>query len=207
MRTTEESDCIARTILRKEHLIHVFPLTAYRSEPGLLLFFVWRTAYLSLIPFHAYPTYFATYFMAYFTSSRPSSKSKCLFVLILLIRAYLCLFALNKQDRRSLMCFQMAVIVHLDNICTRLTRIGVENGGSTFLLLRREQPQQAGSRHARPLFCRDDGFQTATNRPFRPLFPVVSRLQRQRNLRHPFPNNSRDYARQTAPLLTSQSRC
>ena len=103
MRTTEESDCIARAILRKEHLIHVFPLTAYRSEPGLLLFFVWRTAYLSLIPFHAYPTYFATYFMAYFTSSRPSSKSKCLFLLILLIRAYLCLFALNKQDRRSLM--------------------------------------------------------------------------------------------------------
>ena len=103
MQMTEESGCIARAILWKEHLIRMLPLTDYRSEPGLLLFFVWRTAYLSLIPFYAYPTYFATYFMAYFTSSRPSSKSKCLFLLILLIRAYFCLFALNKQDRRSLM--------------------------------------------------------------------------------------------------------
>ena len=60
----------------------------YRYEPGLLLSFLWRAAYLVLIPFRAYPTYFTTYFVAYFTSTRPSLKSKHLFELILLISTF-----------------------------------------------------------------------------------------------------------------------
>ena len=89
----EESDDIVHTRLRKQRLRLQYGYPAYLSEPNLLLFIVWRT---TLIPFHAYPAYFTTYFAAYFTSSRPSLISKCLSVLILLIRTYFCLFVLNK---------------------------------------------------------------------------------------------------------------
>ena len=93
---TEESDDIVRAILQKQRLRPRNGFPAYPSEPDLLLFVVWCTTYLLLIPFHAYLAYFPAYFAAYFTSSRPSLISKHLSVLILLIRTYLGLFALNK---------------------------------------------------------------------------------------------------------------
>jgi len=70
--------------------------TTYQSEPNLQLLFFWRATYLSLVPFRAYLTYFATYSASYFAGDRPSLSLSYLFVLILLFSYFLSLISLNK---------------------------------------------------------------------------------------------------------------